>query len=94
MYNIQVPAKKSDAPLAVDMSKYEAEIKKIITLQRLMRKWLRINKLRNTALNFLIAPESERLRKRNMALWEIVSTERVSIIISIKCLNLVILSSN
>jgi FYVE/RhoGEF/PH domain-containing protein 5/6 len=59
------------------MAKYEAEIRKVITLQRFMRKWLRISKLRNTALNFLIAPESERLRKRNMALREIVSTERV-----------------
>jgi hypothetical protein len=42
-----------------------------------MRKWLRISKFRNTALNFLTAPESERLRKRNMAFREIVCTERV-----------------
>lgn len=45
--------------------------------QRFMRKWLRISKFRNTALNFLTAPESERLRKRNMAFREIVCTERV-----------------
>ena len=26
-------------------------------------------------MDFLVAPESERLRKRNMALWEVVSSE-------------------
>lgn len=72
----KVAARKSEEPLAVDMARYEAEIKKIEFLQRFMRKWLRISKFRNTALNFLTAPESERLRKRNMAFREIVCTER------------------
>ncbi|KAL6051803.1 Rho guanine nucleotide exchange factor (GEF) 17 [Balamuthia mandrillaris] len=64
------------AQKSVDLSRYANDTSKIVILQRHIRSWLRVQKFRNLALDFLIAPESERLRKRSMALWEIVSTER------------------
>eukprot|EP01088_Endostelium_zonatum_P019378 TRINITY_DN6656_c0_g1_i1.p1 TRINITY_DN6656_c0_g1~~TRINITY_DN6656_c0_g1_i1.p1 ORF type:complete len:921 (-),score=167.02 TRINITY_DN6656_c0_g1_i1:104-2866(-) len=68
------PAKKEqDARL----SKYTAQdVDKITKLQRRIKRWYRIHKFRNLALEYLTSDASEKWRKRNMSIREIITTER------------------
>jgi len=60
-----------------ELAKYEKDVPKITQLQRKIKSWYRIHRFKEIAMEFLTADGSEKQRKRNMALWEVVSSETV-----------------
>eukprot|EP01090_Pellita_catalonica_P016886 TRINITY_DN4981_c0_g1_i2.p2 TRINITY_DN4981_c0_g1~~TRINITY_DN4981_c0_g1_i2.p2 ORF type:complete len:631 (-),score=126.39 TRINITY_DN4981_c0_g1_i2:77-1969(-) len=71
----KVPPKPKPAPKR-DLADFSKHIGKIVGLQHRMRAWHRVRQVREISLEYLTHDGSERMRKRNMAMWEILSTER------------------